>query len=183
MITPETPFGVPWIILCKDLVMTNTKRFCFMKYPGHPHGCPCAHGRCWGDGKAQIPLTESIDVSRPIYIVFNEFNLEEHARSMKLKHPHWSDRQCRNLLYWQNTSIAGLKIRIKEAKKVIHPVPEIQSTGEGYGVNVYATCLRSGLKLDRIKDMKICRHLAIMGYRKKHAKTIFSIGDDHYLFE
>ena len=36
--------------------------------------------------------------------------------------------------------------------------------GESIGVNLYATCLISGLKLERIKGLSICRHIGLVGW-------------------
>jgi hypothetical protein len=37
---------------------------------------------------------------------------------------------------------------------------------EGMGVNVFATAIKAGLTLDKTKSIDICRHIALIGYRK-----------------
>lgn len=36
---------------------------------------------------------------------------------------------------------------------------------EGHGVNVYVTARVNGLKLERIRGLKTCRHVALLGFR------------------
>ncbi len=36
---------------------------------------------------------------------------------------------------------------------------------EAHGVNVYATCFCSGLKIQKIKNIITCRHIALVGFR------------------
>ena len=164
-----------WIIKVQKLVITKkTKEWCALPYPGHKGkkpGCPNYYGRCWNCGRSKIRLlTKDIDTKRPIWIVYNEFNLKRHMTKMKRRHPDWSERQLRNVLYWQPRSFKGLDERIKIALDLIKPRPNIVSSGEGQGVNLYATCFHSGLKLEPIRTLKTCRHLAILGYRKTKRK-------------
>jgi len=160
----------PWILKVKKLIVTpKAFGWCTLPYPGHPKGCPNAYGRC--SGKRHL-FTDLVDTAKPIYIVYNEFNVRRHARKMKRLHPDWTTRQCRNLLYWQSRSFSGLEKRIEEAMKILKPKPNFVSSGEGQGVNVYATCRHSGLILDPIKGgkLKICRHLALLAYKQDNKR-------------
>jgi hypothetical protein len=99
-----------------------------------------------------------------MYLVYSEFDLGAHIEKMKAAHPEWSDKQCRCVLYWQGASKKLLKGEIKKAVKETG-LKIVVDKPEGVGVNVYATCFKSGLRLERIKGLKICRHVAIIGQR------------------
>lgn len=153
------------MIEVSNMFLEDTKRYCFLPYPNHPKGCPNCYGKCWGKRDKQVMIDTLIDMNRPIYIVYNEFNLEAHAQRMKSKHPHWSDRQCRCVLYWQSTSRKQLKERVAVVLQQLKPKPNfVTYIPELYGVNIYKTCETSGLVLDEINNMKICRHIALLGY-------------------
>lgn len=157
------------VIRVETLVMAKTKAWCRLAYPGHPRGCPKYAGACFGKNgrKKQRFIDEFIDTSKPMYIVYNEFDLEAFSKSLKARHPDWSDRQTRCVLYWQKGAKKSLREKVKCAVNAITPKPDfIESSPEEFGVNLYATCLRVGLKLDPINRMKICRHMALVGYKK-----------------
>jgi hypothetical protein len=162
-----------WVIPVKELAETeNTKNWCFLPYHNHAKGCPNACGRCWGASgrRKMVMLSDVIDFDKPIYIVYNEFNLDKHVMEMRTNHPDWTEPQLRNSRYWQEASRSALRKRIKEFLSLITPKPDLIVDGENMGVNLYKTCLLHGLKLDPISKMKICRHMVIIGYRKNGRK-------------
>jgi hypothetical protein len=158
------------LIKLNALILTKrTKSWCRAPYPGHPKGCPNYWGKCFAGGKDQLILADRfIDVNKPMYIVYNEFDLAAHMARMKEKHPTWSERQLRNIYYWQNRSHAQLNKLVIQALKDIYGQPHsiVVLSGEGNGVNLYATCAIHGLKLDKIRTMKTCRHMVIIGKRR-----------------
>lgn len=159
----------------KLIVTPRTKLWCKAQYPGHPKGCPNYWGRCFEGGRVEITLADRIvDVDKSMYIVYNEFDLAAHMARMKAKHPTWSERQLRNVYYWQNRSHAQLDRLIEQAIKEIYGKPAGLCTlsGEGNGVNLYATCAAHGLKLNKIRTMKTCRHMVILGTRRR--RKVFS---------
>jgi len=107
-------------------------------------------------------IDEVIDVNRPVYLVYSEYDLESHVGKMRQRHPNWSDRQCRCVLYWQGASKKLLKQEVKKAAFETKSI-KIITKPEAMGVNVYATCRLSGLRLERIEGLKICRHVALIG--------------------
>ena len=153
------------MILAKKIIHnTKVSDWCGLPYPGHPKGCP---NYC--SGKAKCPpvapyITEIMDLDRPVYLVYSEFNLAAHMAKMKKRHPHWTERQQRNVLYWQSRSKKQMKERAAEAVRILG-ADTICTMGEAAGVNLYATCRLSGLKLEKIKGLKICRHVALVGWR------------------
>jgi len=136
---------------------------CKLPYTTHKNGCPC-----YGKKDSCPPETKLIDhyfdLTKPLYIVYEEFDLEAHSLKMKNKHPNWTDKQTRNLLYWQ----AGVRKKLND--KILYALTILNAEicskkPEALGVNVYATAFLSGLKLERIKGLKIHRQIAIVGYR------------------
>lgn len=157
-----------WVIPIKKLIIFRNEetagKLCRLKYPNHPKGCP-KYGK---DDKCP-PKIKSIDnyidLEKPIYIIYSEFDLESHVKNMKLKHPNWTKRQCKNVLYWQESSRKQLRKRIEWCNNVID-FNFVAYCPEGMNVNVYATCKLAGLKLQRIRNLKICHHIAIIGTKK-----------------
>lgn len=150
-----------WFLETNEIVLTDrTLVWCTLPYPNHPKGCPkYGSGKCAPD----LPhITEALDFDEPIYIAFSQFDLGFHERKMKARHPHWTRRQCRNVLYWQGTSRAEMRRRAKLTKTVTQSDTIIECP-EGMGVNVYATCFKVGLKLEKIKTLKNCHHVALVG--------------------
>lgn len=153
-----------YIIKLKRLIVSEkTGEWCKIPYPNHPKGCPK-----YGNDKACPPhapkLDEFFDLSKPLYFVHSEFNLKAHVERMKQKYKLWSDRQCRCVLYWQGTSRKQLRERAEEAAWSLG-TNAITACPEGMGVNVYATARVSGLCLQRIRGLKICRHIAMIGFQ------------------
>lgn len=153
-----------WIVRVKKLIHKKAVRdWCKFPYHGHPKGCP-NYGK-----KEQCPpqskyITDIINVNKPIFMVFSEFDLGKHMSKMKKKHPQWSEHQLRNVLYWQSTSRKQMKERAKKAQSILG-TEVIIYMAESNGVNIYATAFHAGLKLEKIKTLKINRHIAFIGYR------------------
>lgn len=156
----------------KRLVLSNqVGRWCQLPYPGHPKGCP-NFGKLSTCPPQAGSIEERFNLSKPLFLVHSEFNLDGHARQMKEKHPGWSDRQCRCVLYWQPKSRKRLKERVVEAKLLLRTTATT-TIPEALGVNVYATALKSGLKLEKIKSLSICRHVALLGHNNKGQVPLF----------
>ena len=135
--------------------------FCSLPYPNHPKGCPMLGKKETCPPNAPY-ITEFFDLNKSIYIVHSYFNLDLHARRMKRKHPHWTERQARCVLYWQGKSRKHLKGRTSLAMEEYN-CDNFTLCPEAMGVNVFVTCKLSGLKLDKTKNISICRHIALIG--------------------
>jgi predicted metal-binding protein len=143
--------------------------WCRLPYPGHPKGCPNYNKvkKC----PPQCPyVTDIFDIKKPMYLIHSEFDLQAHVERLRLVHPNWYERQLRCVLYWQPKSRNQLYGRVRkfwrhnwghnlkeQQFEVVHFMPE------SLGVNVYVTAAKAGLKLEPIKKLKICRHVALMG--------------------
>ena len=154
----------------KHIILLDTKQLCFSSYYNHPKGCPNAYGKCWNkDGqKCQRMLDSIIDLDKPMYLIYNEFDVESWSKVMKRKHPNWTERQCRCLLYWQGRTRAKLRQKTGLAKVMFGLSLTVLTRPEYYGVNIYATFLNAtGIILDPVSDVKICRHVVILGNLKR----------------
>lgn len=140
--------------------------WCQAEYPNHKKGCPnfpkCIHDR--PDFKSLNP--ESLHW----YAVVEEFDLAAQAVKMKEKHPKWSERQTRNLLYWQNgvrkrLFIKAMKICVPLVGDVLLSIPEAN------GVNVFATMAKHGVFLksnpDQVKKIMLVGKTTSLGELKE----------------
>lgn len=171
----KSKIRIPWIIPVKNLVWTRKARYwCGLTYPNHPKGCPNWKVRCPERG----PFVDALmDLKKPMWIVHSEFDLVGHVERMRVRHPKWTERQLRNVLYWQNTSRKQLRTRVAIAIRLLIPRINYVLPGAEYaGVNVYATAFKSGLKLERISELKTCRHVAILGTRKGRSQHAYHGG-------
>ena len=145
--------------------------WCQLPYPDHPDGCPNFIKGCTkcGDWKNFAHLIgeckNSIGtnwIGFQWYAVIQEFDLKAHAEKMKRKHPSWSDKQCRCVLYWQGAVKAKLKVK---AQKYLRELAVKDGTfhfdwachlieiPEAHGVNVFGTMAKAGLILYKNPDL------------------------------
>lgn len=137
--------------------------WCTLPYPGHPKGCPNFPKCC----ESRPPFNEYSGFKW--IAVVEEFDLKTHAEGMKKKHPHWSERQCRNLLYWQN----GVRSRLRKRAEAIHyPFmgDVILDIPEANGVNIFDTMAKHDLVLERTKPETIHK-IMLVGRRKSTVST------------
>ena len=154
----------PFVLPVKKLIFrTQVQDFCKLKYPGHPKGCPNYGMRDHCPPKVGL-INQYLDINRPMYLVIEEFDLSQQIQRMITLHPNWSDRQARCCLYWQK----AVRNKLKQKVDLVMSVLELDgytTVPEALGVQMYTTCLHSGLKLERIKGLKLHRQIAIVGYR------------------
>lgn len=136
---------MPWSLV-SPVVNYRVRSLCFKPYPNHPKGCPnykeCS--RC----PPQAPLVRDVlDLERPVWAIYNAFDIGAHIASMKLKHPSWSDRQLRNCLYWQPGARKSLRAEIRAFLKE-HQGMIVADTPEAMGVDVSATMASCGIFLE-----------------------------------
>ena len=160
MIIQQLPFGI--IQAIRIIHNRDTGKWCQIPYPNHPKGCP-KYGKKGCPPDAAF-ITEIMDLRRPVYIAFSEFYLQGHITKMRLRHPDWTERQLHNVLYWQGTSRKQMRQRAKIAQ-FYSGGGVVLTCPEAHGVNVYATCFCSGLRIQKIKHLTTCRHVALIGFR------------------
>ena len=141
-------------------IQYSVRHWCKLPYPGHPKGCP-------NYGKSDVCppkvcfVSEFIDLNMDHYFVVEKFDLGSFAKSMKEKHPHWSDKQCKCCLYWQN----GVRKRLKsKCSTFIQDRPGYIYTliPEAMGVNVFQTAHRHNLMISR-KNPIVVYKIALVG--------------------
>lgn len=135
---------MPYAIV-KPVLDYSVRNLCVRPYPLHPKGCP-NFGKKDGCPPLAEPISEILDMAAPVYAIWNAFDLLAHVENMRLKHPHWSDRQLYCCLYWQPRARKYLEGQIHTfstrimARKVYCP--------EAHGVNVTATMKTLGIELE-----------------------------------
>ena len=134
-------------------------QWCKLPYPNHPNGCP-NFPECIK--KNQLEGYSPVELKW--YAVIEIFNLAQHAYNMKLKHPRWSDRQCRCVLYWQNS----VRKRLREKmNKIMESMPNAVCgtlCPEALGVNVFGTMAKVGITL--YKNPDTVRKIAFIGVQE-----------------
>lgn len=152
-----------WIVPVKIMIHSKAVRtWCKLPYPGHKHGCPM-YGKKDGCPPNVPYVTEVLDLDKPVWFVYSEFDLSAHVGNMRAKHPLWSERQLRCCLYWQRKSRNQLLHRVCEAKGFYVNANFYTLIPEALGINVYRTCGINGVKLEPIRTLKTCRHVAFLG--------------------
>lgn len=141
--------------------------WCRSPYENHPKGCPNFTKGC----TAKRPDFKTIADQYDWFAVTETFDLKAHADKMKAKHPEqikngkvvpaWTERQCRNPLYWQGTVRSSLK------RQALAEVGQLNCLGseangnivldipEACGVNVFETMALVGVILERKPDVVI----------------------------
>ena len=148
-----------YIIKLNRLIVTGQAgEWCQIPYEGHPKGCPKYGEDKWCPPNAP-KIKDYFNLSKPLYFAHSEFDLEADIARRKKMTPGQTERQYRCVLYWQGSSRKQMRERARAAMWTLG-VNEIIECPEGMGVNVYATAKIHGLKLERIRDLKICRHVA-----------------------
>jgi hypothetical protein len=124
-----------------------------LPYPGHTRGCP---------NFPKCPR-EHPDIRKlkgfTWYAVTEEFDLLAHSKKMAKAHPQWTERQCRNLLYWQG----GVRKRLKEkALEQFDPSTDVLlEIPEASGVQVFKTMASVGIQIQRSKPGRIIKVMLI----------------------
>lgn len=130
--------------------------WCALPYPGHPKGCPNLPKGCISDR----PDFRDIAHLYEWFAVVEEFDLKAHVAMMKERHPQWTERQCRNPLYWQGAVRAKLREKAEFAagqrnhyrhylknENLILDIPEV------CGIDVFKTMAGVGIALERTPDL------------------------------
>jgi len=122
----------------------RARDWCKLPYPDHPNGCPNYNKKqgC----PPQAPLIERyFNLHKDHFFVIVIFNLGHHVNKMLEKHPNWSERQARCVLYWQGTVNKQLRLECEGYAKQFNLV--YNSCPEAMGVDVIKTCKNLGLPI------------------------------------
>ena len=137
----------------------RARSWCRLPYASHKHGCP-KFGKCALCPPKVCLFKDFIDTTKPMWLYYIEFDLAAHMAAKKQKHPKWTERQCRNLLYWQPTVNKELRMLVENA------CPENLARTfcpEAMGVNVIKTARNAGLNVS-YRPRTLVYKIAIAGY-------------------
>lgn len=123
----------------------SVRTLCRRPYPRHKTGCPNYGIRETCPPKAPL-INEVLDLSQPVYAIWNVFDFEAHVKRMRKAHPNWSQRQTECCLYWQPKARKRLKIMIKAFKRK-YPKLRVIDCPEAMGVDVTDTMKSIGVRL------------------------------------
>lgn len=149
---PAEFFTISKVQVIQDVVIDmRTPKWCQMKYPDHPNGCPNV-----GKKKGCPPSAPFWnDVAKPPYIlVAIRFNLANWAAQMKSLHQGMSDRQAECCLYWQGTVRKLLRKKCEETIELWNSLGPVRNwkifyCPEAMCVHVFETCYKNGIKLHK----------------------------------
>ena len=153
----------------KPVLDMAMRKLCTKPYPGHREGCPNYGKRDTCPPRAPA-LPDVMALSKPVYVVWNTFDLGAHADNMWALHPEWSARQARCCLYWQGAARVALRVKVDAfTDKECHPECDcILYCPEACGVNVTATMRKAGIELEwPVPAIKLARQVALVGTRKE----------------
>ena len=132
------------IELAQLVVDYRAREWCRLPYPDHPKGCPNY------DHKATCPprvcMVESfVDITKPLWLIVEPFDLSAHIAKMLKSHPDWSSRQARCVLYWQG----GVNRRLEKAcQEFVQGNEKVYTIcPEAMGVDVIHTARKAGLTI------------------------------------
>ena len=130
-----------------SLVIDKSVRgLCLKPYPGHPKGCPNFNKKDGCPPQAKM-IGDIIDLDKPTYVIYNQYDFGKHLAKMRANNPNWSQRQLECCLYWQGSARKQLKEKIAKVKSK-YPQLEINMCPEACGVNITETMRSLGIELE-----------------------------------
>ena len=141
----------------------NVKKLCVKPYHNHKFGCPNWNKREGCPPKAK-KFEDIVDMQKPIYCIWNKFDLGRHIEKMRVAHPKWSKYQLRCCLYWQGTARKQLRKSIERHKRFFSGI--VLTVPEAHGVNVTETMKRLGIELEWPPE-KYAYQIALAGSPKR----------------
>lgn len=124
----------------------KVRGLCKKPYYNHPKGCP-NFGIKIGCPPIIGLFDEEYDMTKPVYVIFNTFDLASQVNKMQTAHPEWSQRQLKCSRYWQGTARKSLRQKIALFMNN-HPNYDVTTCPEAMGVNVTETMKNIGIQLE-----------------------------------
>ena len=141
---------MPWRQV-EPVVDAGVREVCRKPYPNHPRGCP-NHGKRATCPPQAPAISDVLDSYKPVWAIWNVFDLAAHIEKMRARHPAWSPLQLVCCLYWQRTARKALRAEIDmfvfERQAAGGGPLRIIACPEACGVNVTATMARIGERLE-----------------------------------
>lgn len=141
----------------------SMRGLCTKPYHGHKKGCPNFNKKAGCSPKVGF-FDKTYDLTKPVYVIWNEFDLGTHVANLKSKYPNWSDYQLKCCLYWQPKARKSLLEEIKRFKKEF-PDYSITTCPEAEGVNITDTMKSVGIVLEWPPQTKTYQ-VALAGIKK-----------------
>jgi hypothetical protein len=135
--------------------------WCQLPYPNHPHGCPNYNQRNWCPPIAPL-VSEFFDLAKQHWFLMIEFDLAAHVEAFRLRHPDWSDRRLKCLLYWQNHVRSIQREQINDFR-IQFPGTIFTQLPEAMMVNVLRTLQHLGIQFETKPTRKVLK-VALIGY-------------------
>lgn len=144
--------------LCLD---NRVGQWCQLPYPGHPRGCP-NYGKRGVCPPFAPAVTDFFNLQKRHWFLITEFPFGQYLEQMRDKHPSWSERRLRCLLYWQGHV---RKIQYQQIDKFRSQSPDtvFSLLPEAMGINVILTLIRFGVDIE-VKPQKKVLKVALVGY-------------------
>jgi len=159
-------FHCDWLLEVQPVIDIKVRGLCSKPYDWHPKGCPNFNkcDRC----PPMAPIWQDIyDITEPTYAVIHKYDLEDHVWRMQEKHPNWSMRQCRCVLYWQPTAREYHRELIEDAMLDFRCQGyKAETTPEAMGINVTQTLDNVGITLEW-PPTQIAMQVALLGKPNK----------------
>lgn len=122
------------------------RALCVKPYPRHPKGCP-NYGKKDGCPPTAPKIDTVLDLTKPVFAIYNIFEFGKHCERMRRLKPGWSERQIRCCLYWQQTARKQLKAVIHRFLWA-HPNLTVLDVPEACGINITKTMGAVGIELE-----------------------------------
>ena len=86
-----------------SIKFTNkTHKWCTLPYPGHKKGCPNFNKNPLCPPNTKI-MENTLKNYSSFYLILANFDIFKYSNYLLQKHPLWSERKARCLLYWQKS--------------------------------------------------------------------------------
>lgn len=136
------------------VINSKVRNLCFEAYPNHKNGCP-NYGKKKGCPPQAPMINEILDITSPVWAVWNIFDFKTHCNKMRRIHPKWSIRQVECCLYWQGTARKQLRMLLQEFESAHKQYNfTIVTCPEACGVDITKTMLSVGQMLEWPPIMK-----------------------------
>lgn len=158
----------------------ETREWCRLPYGKHTNGCRNRDNPRALYCPLNVPMIDKVfDLDEPHYFVYQEFYLFEYIEDRKKNKPKESNAQLRNVLWWQNKERKLLKIDVINFLNLVdcnlfNTLRTLKSLNygvtlipEAMGIDVFKTCEKFNLILERKYPLKIVRKIAFVGKLKK----------------
>jgi hypothetical protein len=146
----------------KLYISSKIQDLCLRKGKSFPNGCP-NYGKKLGCPPQPL-LDKIFDLAKPSYLIYTEFNVRNFAEKMQSKHPNWTEKQCYNPRYWQQTAREQHTLELDRFLEQ-YPNTTTNRCPEGHGLNVHVLMFNLGIKLEW-PPRNLTRIVSLGGYTR-----------------